>query len=165
MFRQPNTSGAKHPRGTGGTRAFPFANGLLAVVLMTGWLAGCKSSPAQYISPRVTGRVFDHQTRQPIPGVQIQRLKPENRGLDQPHAGGEALQQTPSVWTQADGTFAVDSRKDLFSPSGWYAISLAFSHAGYTTLQTNYTIAHAIKSPKGEPVVDAGDILLRPLPR
>ena len=147
-------------------RTFRFSRGLIATFLMAGCFVGCKSSPSQYISPRVTGRVLDRRTLQPIKGVQIQRIMPApNQDLDPLHAGGESLQRPLSISTGPDGTFDVDSRKDLFSPSGWYAISLAFSHAGYTTLRTNYTIANAIKTPRGEPVVNAGDILLQPQSR
>ena len=42
---------------------------------------------------------------------------------------------------------------------------MSYSHAGYAVLTTNYTLANATNTATGEPLVNAGDILLPPLTR
>jgi hypothetical protein len=136
----------------------------LALFIAVAWiLAGCKSSsPSPYVSPRVTGRVVDAQTRQPIKGVMI--LLPEQ----QPNAldgvkGGHALAGASTLRTALDGSFELASARTLspFRRGGWYSVTLAFEHSEYTPFVTNYSLQHAVISPKGEPVVNAGDIGLK----
>jgi hypothetical protein len=135
---------------------------LLATVLL--W-AGCASSPSQYTSPRVTGQVLDAQTRQPIAKVQIQRVhdKPRQDPNTVPR-GAEAIQENWYAYTDAEGRFTVDSTTTLtlFTSVTWYSVTLAFSREGYSTFTTNYTPAEATFLPSGEPVVNAGTILLPP---
>src|SRR5882724_10003196 len=89
--------------------------GLALVVVMCA-LIGCKShSPSQYVSPRVTGRVLDAETRQPLAEARLQRVNPE-RALS-PYStmkGGQMMQQAPLViLSGVDGTFVVDSERTL----------------------------------------------------
>lgn len=136
---------------------------LLALVSLG---AGCASSPSQYISPRVTGQVLDAQTRQPIAKVKIQRVHNQPR-MDPNTAprGAEAIQENWYAYTDAEGRFTVDSTTTLtfLQRVTWYSVTLAFSRAGYSGFTTNYTPAEATFLPSGEPVVNAGTILLRPL--
>lgn len=78
-------------------------------------LAGCQTnSPSQYVSPRVTGRVLDAQTHQPVADVQVSRVSANEdlRALDVPK-GGQAMETAPAVRTGADGTFVLDSERSL----------------------------------------------------
>src|SRR5262249_28569029 len=125
--------------------------------------AGCQS-PSQYVSPRVTGRVLDSETHQPVPDVQVRRTSDQPR----PHAmeppkGAQMLQLPPGVRTGADGTFTVASQSDLafFRRLGWYSLTLTFTHPGYEKLTQTYGVAGSTKSASGEPWVQAGDVLLQ----
>jgi hypothetical protein len=133
---------------------------ILAALLQT----GCKSSsPAPYVSPKVAGRVLDAQTRQPLKGVKVQRLIPDQEpNVLNDVKGGQALSKTPAVRTAADGAFELASERSLspFQRGGWYSVSIAFEHPGYFRYVTNYSLKHAVISPKGEPVVNTGDIWL-----
>jgi hypothetical protein len=145
------------------TRSLPFmfTGGFCAFLL-----AGCvSSSPSQYVSPRVTGRVLDAQTQQPIKGVSVQRLTPDqDPGVDEAMKGGQIIAQTLAVRTGSNGRFVLSSERDLalFRELGWSSVSVAFDHPGYERFVTNYTLIDAIVTPKGEPLVKAGDIRLRP---
>jgi hypothetical protein len=137
----------------------------LAIAIML-LLVGCKSnSPSHYVSPRVIGRVLDQQTRQPLAGVQVKRVVPDyEAGTLDPVRGGEGLQQTQPLHTAADGTFDLDSKKSLalFRDIGWFDVEISFVHRGYEHFVTNYPPRMATTSSKGEPVIQAGDILLTP---
>jgi hypothetical protein len=140
----------------------------LAVIILAISVTGCKSSsPSQYISPRITGRVLDAKTQQPIAGVQVRRLVP-NQAPDvaQMIKGGERLDQSPVVRTGRDGEFVLVSEKNLalFQRLGWYSVNVAFVHSGYERLTTEYTLLNATNTPTGEPLVKAGDIRLQPKP-
>lgn len=137
---------------------------VLAGVMVACLSSGCKSA-SQYVSPRVEGRVLDSQSHQPIKDVEVRRLSSdENYRSDTPPKGGELMIKTPSVRTAADGTFALDSRRDvaLLQRLTWYSVSLSFQHPGYMGLQMMYTQSDATNNVKGEPLVKAGDILLTP---
>jgi hypothetical protein len=141
----------------------------LGLVMLALALAGCQStSPSQYIAPRVEGRVVDAQSHQPIAGVRVQRVTPDqNPNVDQTRPGDRALEQTPGVSSRKDGTFVLDSERDLelFRRTGWYSVTLSFTHSGYAPMTTNYSLVNATNTPTGEPLVRAGDILLAPLTR
>ena len=69
------------------------------------------------------------------------------------------------VRTSADGRFVLEGERDitLFQHAGWWSVTLSFTADGYTFFQTNYTSASPnAQSLEGEPLVDAGDILLKP---
>jgi hypothetical protein len=131
-------------------------------------LAGCQSSPvlnSQYISPRVEGRVLDAATSQPIRNVSIRRLAPgQTEVVSPPAVGDRTLQRSPAIRTDRDGRFELDSERDLtlFRRTGWYSVTLAFTHKGYEQLVTNFTLVNAVVSSNSEPVVNAGNILLQP---
>lgn len=132
-------------------------------------VAGCQStSPSQYISPRVEGRVLDAQSRQPIGGVMVRRLDPGAEvAPGEIPKGARAMEQALDVRTGKDGVFALASERNLqlFQRSGWYSVTISFKHAGYSLFTTNYTLANATNTPGREPLVKAGDILLVPLSR
>ena len=135
-----------------------------ALILMFA-LVGCKSSsPAPYVSPKVAGRVLDARTQLPIKGVKVQRLTPDQQpDVAKNVKAGEVMMQAPAVRTEADGTFELASERSLspFQRSGWYSVSIAFEHPDFTRSVTNYSLKHAVITPKGEPVVNTGDIWLK----
>ena len=139
---------------------------LLLVALL---LAGCTSySPSQYVSPRVEGRVLDSQSHLPIQGVAVRRIINDgsDRSMDVPR-GGEVMMRPAPIHTASDGTFVLESKRDLvlLRSIGWYSIALAFEQGGYRRLTTNYTMLMATNTAKGEPLVRAGDLLLSPTPK
>jgi hypothetical protein len=146
---------------------------ILLCAVTLGWVmvaclsGGCKStSPSQYISPRVEGRVLDSQSHQPIKDVQVRRhAADDNYRAEDPPKGGEMIKKAPAVRTAADGTFVLDSVRDfaLLQEIGWYSLSLTFQHPAYERFFTNYTLAKATNTVSGEPLVKTGDILLTPL--
>ena len=127
--------------------------------------AGCQSSPSHYVSPRVIGRVLDEKTHQPIVGVRVKRVVPDYEAgtLDQVK-GGETLQRAQPARSQADGSFDLDSQKSvaLFRNLAWFTVEVSFDHRSYQNYLTNYTPKMATNSPRGEPVIFAGEILLSP---
>jgi hypothetical protein len=131
--------------------------------------AGCQSSPvlnSQYISPRVTGRVLDAVSSQPIRNVSIRRLATgQSSTMDPTAKGDQSLERLRSLRTDADGRFDLDSERalTLFRRAGWYSATLAFTHNGHERFVTNFTLASAVIEPSGEPVVNAGNILLQPV--
>lgn len=136
------------------------ALGLLSIAALV--LAGCKSSStAPYVSPKLTGRVIDAQTQQPLKGVTVKRLIPDQqrKALDDVK-GGQVLAKAPAVRTKTDGTFELASERSLslFQSGGWYSVSLAFDYPGYLRFATNYTLRDSILTPKGEPLVQTGDV-------
>jgi hypothetical protein len=148
----------------GARRLLRSAASWLAFVLAIFLLAGCKSSsPAPYVSPKVTGRVVDALTQAPLKGVKVRKVVPDQEpNVLNDVKGGQALSKTPAVRTAADGTFELGSERSLspFQRGGWYSVGLAFEHPEYTRYVTNYSLKHSIVSPKGEPVVNTGDIWL-----
>jgi hypothetical protein len=127
--------------------------------------AGCKSAPlSHYISPRVEGRVLDGTTGEPLKGVEVRRVSLDDRSRSaEPGKGAEMMTRTPSVYTEADGTFVVASQRDvaLFRSPAWYSITLSFRRGGYEILTTSYT--EATNNASGEPVVRTGDVKLTPM--
>jgi hypothetical protein len=133
-------------------------------------LAGCQSGGmASYVSPRVTGRVVAADTRQPLAGVKIQRVVPnQNSGAAGSPKGAQLLQSSGAVRSAGDGTFVLDSESTLspFQHSSWYSVTISFQHPGYKIFETNYTIANITShTTEGAPVVNAGDVMLPAAPR
>jgi hypothetical protein len=148
-------------------RSFPWITAPVLLLVPVCMLAGCKThSASQYISPRVEGRVIDKSTRQPIADVTIQRVTPDQEipPMD-PVKGSQLMEKKPAIRSAGDGTFVLDSVRDvaLFRKLDWFSVSLSFEHPGYESLTTRYSYTNATNSPSGEPVVHAGDILLSPL--
>ncbi len=148
----------------GGRRTAVFCTGLMGVLLLA-LGGGCSHSPDKYVSPRVIGRVLNAETHQPIKGVQVKRA-PENERyqMEQPK-GAQLLERSRGAFTAADGTFTLDSEKDvaLFQKFLWYSVTISYSDPDYHRLLKVYTIADSTNAPNGEPIVHAGDILLVPL--
>jgi hypothetical protein len=150
-------------------RANPFRRaGLIWLLLATATLVGCKSGRfSEYVSPRVTGRVLDADTRQPLADARVRRALPDRPpDMDGRAHGGQLLERTPAVRTDQEGRFVLESVSSvaLFKgdPDAWYSVTLSFEHDGYRRFQTNYTLGNATNLPSGEPCVMAGDILLNP---
>jgi hypothetical protein len=127
------------------------------------FLRGCQSSPALYVAPRITGRVLDAHSGQPLAQVTVRRLGEEqNLSRMEPRHGGQALQQSPAVRTDAQGAFVLESARALtpFRNTGWYVVYVAFEVEGYQSKVIEYSLANVTNNFKGEPVVNAGDIRL-----
>ena len=148
----------RHPRGMG--RNAPFLFVILA-------LLGCKTRPlGPYISPRITGQVLAAENGQPLSGVTVARGNPERYRLPgPPPKGAELLLQKPVVHTGPDGRFMLASQRvlSLIRPEGWNLLELDLSRPGYQHFHTNLPIALATNSFSGEPLLDAGRILLQPI--
>jgi hypothetical protein len=53
-----------------------------------------------------------------------------------------------------------------FRGARWFSVQLCFERAGYQRFRASYSSLNlSTNAPKGEPLLDAGDILLQPLPR
>src|SRR5262245_3146179 len=105
------------------------------------FLLGCKTSPSQVISPRITGRVVDAQTQQPIKDVTVIRGDSVQRRKGQPTThGAEALQPPDDAETDADGKFALKSIQSLtpFRVVGWYRVNVTFQHPDYQKITMSY---------------------------
>ena len=134
----------------------------LAAVVWT----GCESMPfSPFISPRVTGRVLAADTRHPLADVNVKsgaEARSYRGGM--PPKGGELLMAKVPVQTDRDGRFTLETERALtpFHGAGWFSVRLLFEHPGYESFRTNYSTLNAsTNSLKGEPLLDAGDILLR----
>ena len=140
---------------------------VLAVSLAAIALAGCESHPfSPYVSPRVTGRVVAADTGQPVGGVRITTgSQAAVRGNAVPPKGGQVMETKPPAQTDHDGRFLLESERVLtpFGRSGWFSLQLLFERTGYDRFLTNSSrISLRTNTWKGEPVLDAGDILLQP---
>ncbi len=127
---------------------------------------GCKStSLSTYVAPRVVGRTVNVETRQPVEDVKVRRVTSDEsyRPLDPPK-GGQVMERTPAVRSGKDGRFDLDSVRALapFARDGWYSVTIRFEHPDYGWCDIGYTLANATNTPAGEPLVNAGDILLIP---
>src|SRR5262245_10410846 len=138
---------------------------LVVLCLLLGAGTGCQS-PSQYVSPRITGRVLDEQTGQPIPNVRVQHWY-QSYGVDSMDTkkGGRGLTQQPFVRTGQDGTFVMQSERSVafLREIGWYPVTLSFAHAKYESATFSYAEAPATNLPSGEPLVRTGDTKLKPL--
>jgi hypothetical protein len=147
-----------------------LSGGQLWLLLAAIALTGCRSvSVSTYISPRVTGRVLAADSRQPIANVKVKRVNPRaDQNHDDPAKGGQKLESAGGVRTDQQGRFMLDAERDLtlLQQQVWFSVTVSFQRDGYQTLRTNFTAVHATtNAPDGAPVVNAGDILLRPASR
>jgi hypothetical protein len=141
--------------------------GLLASFLALALFGCTSSSVSQYTAPRVTGRVLDANTRQPLADTTVLRLGvDQERNPREPGHGGQVMDRPPAVETDRKGNFSLNSVRNvtLFGSQGWYSVTVVFYHAGYQPFQTNYTIGCSTNL-NGEPCVMTGDIGLQPLPK
>lgn len=156
-----------HDGAHGATRPAWLSAGLFCLLLAAVALAGCQSIlVSTYTSPRVTGRVLAADTRQPIADVQVKRVNPTaSQDYDDPAKGGQKLESATGVRTDRAGRFdlAAERALTLVQQQVWFSETVSFQREGYLTLRTNYTYANvATNATDGAPVVNAGDILLRP---
>jgi hypothetical protein len=145
-------------------------NRFLALCLAVLALAGCESMPfSPFISPRVTGRVLAADTRQPLADVAVESgARARSYRGAMPPKGGEMLMAKSPVRTDRSGRFTLDTERVLtpFRGAGWFSVRISFQHAGYERFQTNYSRLNlSTNAPDGEPLLDAGDILLHPAPK
>ena len=144
-----------------------MVNRQLALLLFAVALAGCQSGRfSHYVSPQVTGQVLAADTRQPLPETTVKRVTGyPTAGEDTAPKGGQLLIRPDGVRTDADGRFVVEAERvvALFHRQSWHSVTVSFEHAGYESLQTNFTSgSFKERSPEGVPLVEAGDILLAP---
>jgi hypothetical protein len=143
-------------------------NRYLAFCLAAAALVGCKSMPlSPFIAPRVTGRVLAADTSQPLAGVTVKSGAQASgyRG-GMPPKGGELLIAKAPVRADRDGRFTLETERVLtpFRGAGWFSVQFLFECPGYERFRTNYsTLNVRTNSPNGEPLLDAGDILLHPV--
>jgi len=135
--------------------------GSLALALL---LTGCKGwSISQCVSPRVTGRVLDSETRQPLERVEVQRVVARPRSNNTPPKGGQQIQDAPRiVLTSANGSFMLNAEYSVaaFQVLGWSSVDVQFRRTGYLTLTTNLMSSVVSTNSNGEFYLNAGDILL-----
>ena len=156
-----------HVGAQGVTHPAWLSAGLFCFFLAVVALAGCKSvMVSSYISPRVTGRVLAADTRQPIADVRVKRVNPTaSQDYDAPARGGHKMESVPAARTDAQGRFVLEAERDLtlLQQQVWFSVEVLFEREGYQTLQTNFTVSNVTSNaPDGAPIVNAGDILLRP---
>jgi hypothetical protein len=142
-------------------------NRLFVLVLAALVVAGCKSNPlSKDASPRVMGRVLAEDTGRPVADVKVIRWEQtEDLYRTVPRRGGERLTAPVTVQTDAEGRFLFETGRVLtpFRASGWFSVQLSFEHPGYERYLTNYSYLNlGTNTWKGEPVLDAGKILLQP---
>ena len=142
----------------------------IAPALLIAAVAGCQSGDYNhYTAPEVTGRVLAADTHQPLANVRVLRADPGSHFEPfGPPKGGQLLIQPAVVRTDADGRFVLESRSvfALFRNAGWWSAPVTYQRNGYETFSTNYTASNVISNaPASPPVVDAGEVLLQPLPK
>lgn len=137
---------------------------LCLAVLVVG---GCKSRPlSQCVSPRVIGRVVAADTGRPLADVKIITSgQTEHYNRVAPPKGGQLLKSKPTVRTDRDGRFVLESERVLtpFGESGWFSVQLFIDQTGYERFLTNYSYLNlGTNTWKGKQVLDTGDIRLQP---
>ena len=142
-------------------------NRLLVLCLAATALAGCKSHPFSVpVSPRLTGRVLAADTGQPIADVKVRNIdQTDDINRTVPPKGGERLLAKPTVYTDHDGKFVLETERVLapFSGADWFSVRLSFERAGYERFLTNYSYLNlSTNSSNGGQGLNAGNILLRP---
>ncbi len=145
-------------------------NPMATLLLLALACAGCQSGTfSSYGSPRVTGQVLAADTRQPLPDTTVNRVAVyPGTGTATAPKGAELQTRAGGVRTDADGRFALEAERvlTLFGRGGWHSVTVSFAHAGYADFQTNFSTANfKERSSEGEPLVEAGAILLEPKTR
>jgi hypothetical protein len=115
------------------------------------------------VAPEVRGRVLDAESHEPIKDVIVRREAEVSSRPMEPSKGGQTMKAQPFVRTVDDGTFVLDSVRDIafFRTVGLYSVNLSFEHRAYERFTASYNSAHATNSVSGEPVINTGDILLK----
>lgn len=147
----------------------PFRHAGLMLLLAV-FLNGCQwVGFNNHVTPQVSGRVLDADTHQPLAGVKVLRVL--HGQVENPAAavhGAELMQQSRPVTTDAHGEFIFPSKSyfTFLNEAGWWSLKLSFQHDGYAAWRTNFSTADVKTTlPDGTPRVEAGDILLKPLPK
>ena len=86
-------------------------------------------------------------------------------GEETPTKGSQLLMRSDGVRTDAGGRFVLEAAKvvTLFRRGGWHSVTVSLECNGYESFQTNYSsFDFKERSPEGVPLVNAGDILLKP---
>lgn len=140
---------------------------VIAVLLMA--TAGCASVRwTRCVEPQVNGRVLAADTQRPIVGASVRRSGSEHFQPFGPPKGGQLMQESRGVVTDADGRFKLSGEYVVgvfWKPTRW-SVPLVVEAPGYRSLETNYAGAPTPdSSAAAEPVVDAGDLLLQPVAR
>lgn len=143
-------------------------NRLLAFCLAALALAGCKGmSLSPFVAPHVTGRVLSADTGAPLASVKVTSISQATKSSRTiPPKGGELLMAEYPVQTDEDGKFSFEAVRALtpFRGAHWFSVLLCFERPGYQRLRATYSSLNvSTNCPKGEPLLDAGDILLQPL--
>ena len=75
--------------------------------------------------------------------------------------------QAPAVVTDADGTFSLASQRDLafLRRLEWFSVSLSFTHPDYERLVKAFNSSPSTNKLRGEPLLQTGDVLLKPRTR
>ena len=140
-----------------------------AVLLAVIFLTGCGSMRfGNYTAPEVRGRVLAADTRQPLAGVAVSRVSPEQSRNAISEKGVQSLKQAWTVKTGGDGSFIYPSQSYfmVFQSGGGWSLSLSLQASGYVALQTNLLPEKVSGTlPDGKPLVDLGDVLLEPAVR
>ena len=148
----------------------PATTGLLLLAMTLA--AGCEylAPPHQdWTEARVVGTVVDGDTRAPVVGAKITRVRPNapnTGGFGDRDKGGPQMVDQPAVATSnATGHFELEAVKTaylLLDSFPDYAVTIRIQAEGYQTLQrylTNVTYANGDK--KTVPIIEAGDLPLR----
>lgn len=136
--------------------------------------AGCsslKGPHVEYDAPRVTGRVVDGETGQPIHRAAVRRWsQPPVKSSAQPEKGATQLRSKPVTYTDEAGRFIVPAKQSAYLLLGHggaaFSAALLIQHPNYTSLVTNLTGAKwPAGEKKGPPEIEAGDLRLVPEPK
>jgi hypothetical protein len=145
----------------------------ISIALQTGlaglFLAGCSSFRGPHVGydfPRVTGRVLDEITRQPVADASVQpKSRVQSDSVSQ--KGATQLISKQVAFTNPEGRFTLESEKSfyfLFGHSGGYQASIVVQRRGYRVLRTNLLVtASSPGDEKGPPQIQAGDLFLTPI--
>ena len=136
----------------------------LAITLM-----GCESASLphqEYDAPRITGRVVDGVTGQPIPDAAVRRGPlPQAKPVTYGDARGKNPSGAVLVVTDRDGRFVLPSSKSFFLIGSGHGFSTTVnvSGPGYDSLQTNFAkIKYSTDHDRSEPLIEAGALPLQP---
>lgn len=161
-------SSPTQPTRTPGVRR--LAGGTLTAVLLA---TGCEYLAPPHLSwteARVTGRIVDSATHQPIAGAKIMRVRnaePNTGGFGDRDKGGPQMADKPIYATSGkSGQFTLDEVKTaylLLESYPDYAVTLRIQAPGHQTVQSLFTnVTYAGGDKKTVPIIEVGDI---PLPR
>ena len=110
--------------------------------------------------------MLDAASHQPVKNVLVRRvnLSAQVASENLPPRGGQLIEQGPVVSTGSDGSFVLDSEKDvaLLHNASWYSVTISFGHKAFQVSTATYTVNDSTNI-NGEPLINTGDIFLIPL--